>query len=185
MKHSQSGYILITGLIFLLGISLITISMVQGTNLDYKIASNETFKAVAFQGSESGRAVSGEAIAYYMYDRQWDGLTINGLTIPSGYDPFSDVLKTGEDLYNSSSLEVDLNFDLSSTAVETIDAEINVIKAEGVQLNKSALNQLSAYEGLGKGAGAGGASILFELRSQGKGPADAVAVTASEFKVTL
>ncbi|MBX2858622.1 MAG: pilus assembly PilX N-terminal domain-containing protein [Cellvibrionaceae bacterium] len=182
---SESGFILITGLLFILAISVITVSSMQGTNLDYKISANESYKDIAFQGSETGRTVAGEAIAHFVYDRRWQGLNINGLAIPSTYDPSTDALANGENLYDTSTLTVDLSFNLSSQSIETIAADINIMKADGVKKGKSALNQLSAYEGLGKGAGSGGVHLLYEIRSQGEGPAKAAAVTASEYKAAL
>ena len=185
MKHSESGFVLITGLLFILAISVITISSMQGTNLDYKISANESYKDIAFQGSESGRTVAGEAIAHFVYDRRWDGFNINGLEIPATYDPSTDGLAAGESLYDTSSLNVDFSFNLSAENVEPIASNINIIKADGVQKGKSSLNQLSGYEGLGKGAGSGGVHLLYEIRSQGAGPAKAAAVTASEYKAAL
>jgi len=185
LKTSESGFVLITGLILILAISLVTISAMQGSNLDFKISANQSYKDIAFQNSESGRTVAGEALSHFIYERSWSGFNATGLTIPTDYDPSTDKLADTENLYETSALNVDISYKLSSTDIETIESDLSIIKAEGVQKGKSSLNQLSAYEGLGKGAGSGGVQLLYEIRSQGKGPANAAAVTATEYKAAL
>jgi len=179
--HHQSGFVLITGLILILVVTIVTVSSMQSTNLDYKISSNEAFKDIAFQSSESGRTAAGVGISDYLESRSFTGIT--GLSHDSDYDPYSDLVASGEDLLDTSSLTVDLEFNLSATDIEDIEADINVLKAPAVSAKKSALQQLSGYEGLGKSAAEGGTHIIFEIRSTGYGPSRAAAVTASEFKV--
>ena len=155
----------------------------QGSNLDYKISSNEAFKDLAFQSSESGRNVGGESVSYYLYNRQWDGFAVAGASYDPAYNPNTDKIQGGENLYKTNTLGVDVEYDYSGTSVETIEADINIIKSQGVKSRGSGLQQLAGYEGLGKGAGAGGVHVIYEIRSTGFGPAEAEAVTASEFRV--
>lgn len=118
-----------------------------------------------------------------MYERRWDNFDLAGLTfIDPSFDPSEQGPQSGEDLYNTSTLETDLSFSLSGSDIEDISASISVIKG-AVNSNGSGLQQLAGYEGLGKGAGAGGTYMIFELRSTGNSAAEAVAVTASEYRV--
>lgn len=183
MYQRESGYILITGMIFLLIIALVSVSSLEGVNLDYKISTNDSFKDIAFQNSESGRTLIGDRISYYTYHRQWEGVDDTGLVIPGDYDPTVDVLQTGEDLYDTSTLAVDMTYELQSESIEVMQAAINIVKAPGINSSGSGLQQLAGYEGLGKGAGSGSMFLLYEIRSSGFGPSNAKAVTASEYKV--
>lgn len=184
MLKKQSGAVLIVGLIFILIISLATISSMQETNLNYKISTNESFKNISFQSSESGRAVSGDALSYYIYHRSWDAFNVAGLSWTTLYDPSTDSLDPlTENLYDTSSLGVDMNFTLSGTGVEVASSNISIAKSPGVKSTGSAFQQLSGYEGLGKGAGAGGIHLIYEVRSTGLSAGNAVTVTASEYRV--
>ncbi len=153
--------------------------------MDYKISSNEVFKDIAFQGSESGRIAVGDGISHFIYHRRWDGFSNFGLTFQSSYDPLVDSQQTGEDLYDTNTLGVDMNFDISGAAFETIESTISIIKSPGAKSRGSGVQQLSGYEGLGKGLGAGGAHLIYEVRSTGVSAAEAVAVTATEYRVAL
>ncbi len=180
--RNQSGYVLITGLIFILVVTIVSISSMQSSNLNYKISTNEVFKTISFQGSESGRAAAGDAVSEYVYAREWEG-NFSGLSWDENYDPSTDDLETGEDLYSTDTLTVDMEYEVSHASIENIESDISIVKAPGVSTGGSGLQQLSAYEGLGKGAGAGGIHLTFEIRSTGRSSDEAVSVTASEYRV--
>ncbi len=181
--RSQSGYALIAGLVFITVITVVTVATMQSSNLDYKISTNEILKDIAFQNSESGRSSVGEGISHFVYHREWQGFNNNGLTYPSLYDPLQDSLGGSENLYDTSTLTPDMEYVVTGTDIARIEADINIIKSPAIRSQGSGLQQLSGYEGLGKGAGASGVYLIYELRSEGGGAADAVATTASEYKV--
>lgn len=183
-SKTQSGYVLITGLILILVITIVTTSSMQGSNLDYKISSNSVFKDIAFQSSESGRTAAGEGISYYIYNRDFTGHGVPGLSYTTDYDPKTDSVVSGEDLYNTNSLTADMFFDVSDDAIEDLEADISIVKAQGVNTGRSGVQQLSGYRGAGKSAAAGGVHLVYEIRSTGiVANTKAVAVTASEFRV--
>ncbi len=180
-RQRQSGYVLVTGLVFILIITVVTTSSMQSSNLDYKISSNEVFKNVAFQGSESGRIVAGENISHFVFYQE--GATIAGLSYDSDYKGDIDKKEDGEDLLDTSTLNVDMRYDVSGSNVEPIAAEMISMKGTGAVSDRAGFQQLSGYEGLGKGAGNGGAQVIYEIRSIGYGGGSAVAVTATEYRV--
>lgn len=190
-QKKQSGFVLIVGLVFILIISVVTVSSMQSSNLDYKIATNSIFKAIAVENSESGRAASGDAISYFIYNRSWSGFSESGLVPPDDYDPSIDELgninidgsSATESLLDTSQLNVDLTYTLNTTGIEPISSDINIIKGYTVPNYGSGLQQASGYDGLGKGIGAGGAHLLYEIRSTGTAAGDARAITASEYRV--
>ena len=191
LQKRQSGFVLIIGLIFILIISVVTVSSMQSSNLDYKIATNSIFKTVAFENSESGRIASGDAISYFMYYRSWSGFSRLGLIPPDDYDPSIDNLgsitidgnQVAESLLDTNYLNIDLTYNVNTTDIEPINSDINIIKGFTVPNYGSGLQQSSGYDGLGKGIGTGGAHLLYEIRSTGTAASDARAVTAAEYRV--
>lgn len=190
-KKNQSGFVLIVGLVFILIIAVITVSSMQSSNLDYKISTNSVLKDVAFQSSETGRIAGGEAISHFAFYDAWTGYSDAGFQADelTNYDPVSDSLSTisingveqNENPLDTNQLNVDLNYERSGTNIETIVSDINVIKAPAVLNNGAGLQQLAGYDGLGKGLGDGGTTIIFEIRSTST--FGARAVTATEYKV--
>ncbi len=181
---TQSGYVLITGLVLILVITIVTTSSMQGSNLDYKISSNSVFKDIAFQSSESGRTAAGEGISFYMYNREFSGHGVPGLTYTENYDPKTDRITDTENLYSTDTLTADMFFDVSDSTIENMEADISVVKAQGVDTGKSGIQQLSGYKGAGKSAAAGGVHLVYEIRSKGiVANTKAVAVTASEYRI--
>lgn len=181
---TQQGYVLITGLILILVITIVTTSSMQGTNLDYKISANSVFKDIAFQSSESGRSAAGEGISFFVYNREFSGHEVPGLTYTENYNPRTDSVADTENLYDTASMSADMFFDVSHDDIENLEADISIVKAEGVDTGRSGVQQLSGYRGSGKGAASGGVNLLYEIRSIGTVPnTKAVAVTASEFRV--
>lgn len=178
----QNGYVLITGLIFILVIAVVTTSSMQSSNLGYKISTNVALKDLAFQGSESGRIAAGVSLRDYVYDLSWP--TVTGLTNKeSAYKADLDTLGVDENLLDTSSLDVDMAYAIEGEDIENINADVSLVKAPGGINDRSGMQQLSGYEGLGKGAAAGGVQLIWEIRSQGSGAAGARAVTASEYRV--
>lgn len=188
---SESGFVLIVGLVFILIIAVITVSSMQSSNLDYKISTNSVLKDVAFQSSESGRLAAGEAISHFSFYDSWTGYSEGGFEASAlkTYDPVSDVLskisvngvEQLENPLDTNQLNVDLSYEKSGANIETIKSDINIIKAPAVLNNGAGLQQLAGYDGLGKGLGNGGTTIIFEIRSAST--AGAFAVTATEYKV--
>ncbi len=182
--RSQSGFVLIAGLVFITIITVVTVATMQSSNMDYQISTNEIFKDIAFQNSESGKSSVGEGISHFVYHREWLGFESNGLThFATNYDPLKDKIGTDENIYDSSTLTPDMEYVVTGTDIVRIEADINIIKSPAIRSQGSGLQQLSGYEGLGKGAGASGVYLIYEFRSEGGGAADAVATTASEYKV--
>lgn len=54
-KHTQSGFALFMGLIFLLMITLVAVTAMRGTSLELSMANNTANHEEAFEGAESGR----------------------------------------------------------------------------------------------------------------------------------
>ena len=180
----QKGFVLITGLILLVVIAVAAISGMQSSNLDYKMASNTAFKDQSFQASETGRIAAGDGINQYMDERSWDNVTTNiGLSYNNALNPLKQNAAT-ENLFETTSLVKDMDFKIDKgTKVSKIESEVYITRIPGVHsVAGMGTQQFAGYDGAGKGLGASGSAIYFELRSRGKGNGGAETVTASEYR---
>ena len=59
------------------------------------------------------------------------------------------------------------------------------MKAKRFLIKNAGLAMIAGYEGLGKAAAKGGASVFFELRSVGNGPQNVDSVTASDYRSVI
>ncbi len=183
----QEGFVLVTGLILLVVIAVAAISGMRSSNLDYKMASNTAFKDQSFQASETGRIAAGDAINQYMDERAWDNVTTNiGLSYTSTLNPLKQNANT-ENLFDTKSLVKDMDFKIDKgTKVSKVESEVYITRVPGVHsVAGMGTQQFSGYDGAGKGLGASGSAIYFELRSRGKGNGGAETVTASEYRTFI
>lgn len=185
--YKQSGFVLVTGLILLLVITIASLTSMKNSVLGYKISANTAFNDVAFQASESARAAAGEAVKNYIWDRSWTGFTIHsGLSRESEYNP----LKTNgifENQFRPSTLEKDMDFNIAKSGdVDEIDADVFIIRSPtATGASGAGMQQLAGYRGAGKGAGSSGSYLYFELRSLGYSAGGAETTTASEYRAYL
>ena len=196
--NHQSGYILVTGLLFLLVITLVGVTSMNLSTVDYKISSNTAFHVDAFENAESARKTAGSDLLFeYIKNRGWSGI---GFSVPTGVgvvDNNRDLFMGNEEdaatlrsgVYGDISvLTTDIQFALDgNTDGDTNDgvdavAGIMVIKTDTRAAEGSNTAQLSGYEGDGKGAAGGGFYNFFMLMSQGRSAANAAAATSTDYR---
>ncbi|MBQ0784719.1 MAG: hypothetical protein KBT66_10840 [Amphritea sp.] len=196
--NRQSGYILVTGLLFLLVITLVGVTSMNLSTVDYKISSNTAFHVDAFENAESARQTAGSELLFeYIKNRGWTGI---GFSVPTGVvvdDDTRDLFMGNEEtvaelrdgIYGDISvLTTDLQFALdgngdgdTNDGVDAV-ANIMVIKTDTRAAEGSNTAQLSGYEGDGKGAAGGGFYNFFMLMSQGTSAANASATTSTDYR---
>lgn len=185
--QKQSGFVLITGIIFLVVIAVAAISSMEISNLDYKMATNSAFKDHSFQASETGRITSGDAVNQFAYERSWDSTDLHSaISFDTAFNPLAQNANT-ENLFKGETLDKDMTFAVSkSDDVAEINADIFIMRAPGVaSLAGMGTQQFSGYEGAGKGIATSGSAIYFELRSRGTGNGGAETITASEYRTFI
>lgn len=197
-SRHQQGYILVTGLLFLLVITMVGVASMNLSTVDYKISSNTAFHVDAFENAETARQTAGSELLFqYIKNRDWSGF---GFTIPAGVTVvdtnralFMGNEESTADLRNGvygdvSTLTTDLQFALDGNADgdtnDGVDAVANimVIKTDTRAAEGANTAQLSGYEGDGKGAAGGGTYNFFMLMSQGRSAANAAATTATDYR---
>lgn len=204
-SRHQSGVILVTGLVFLVVITLIAVIALQGTGIELRMATNAANSSRAFESSEGLRTITAPIIEEHTFHRSWPDSMAGGV-IPAGDfvtpipTDFTIRVDSGNaallyltntegsasPLLSYSPLTTDTSycFDECGNAGE-VSAELGVFRTQTRLATGSGSAMVSGYEGLGKSAAAGGGNLFFEFRSYGSAPNNAQAVTATEYRHTI
>ena len=211
MRHTrQQGAVLLTGLLFLLVLSVVAAVTMQGTTLEVRMATNAAVHVQAFEASEGLRIVSGRLLDEHTYHRGWP-TTVPGGTVDTGrfsvdmpadliiedHDADTDadllyLLNTeGSDFLQTAGLydlAEDMLWCVSSTDTCTSEDKSDISATSAIYRTRAALTEgtgaamIAGYEGLGVGTAGGGGSLFFEIRSTGKAPVNARSSTGSEYR---
>ncbi len=197
IKNADRGYALVTGLIFLTILTTVGIFTLRNTALEMMMSANNNKNAQAFEAAEATRMIVSTLIDPHVYNRGWPK-TIGGAIDD---DFFRNAIPTGLTISNNGNW-YDRPFQTSSSFnpldLSTVDAHysddiysagknrftlqgIAAVKPLRVDIQPGSNAAMSAgYEGLGKGAGAGGGNIFFYVVAQGQDPgAQATRYTAA------
>lgn len=167
------GIALVTGLIFLLILSLIAISAMKNSVLDYKISSHNSIRQRVFTQSEEVQSAVGEAIRhYFITNRDWTAVTLaENLTRSENFIPTSGN-QASENPLDTNSLASDFQYtqqkNVNDGIPETITTDVYVLNGQTQFVPMSGLTQLSGYSGFGKSAANGGTNTLYEIRSRSR-----------------
>ena len=188
--RSQRGAALIIGLIFLAVLTLVGVTAMRSTTLEYQISTNQAFKHQSFAYSETGRRVLGEVLDDHVFERGWTlpggqslvptGLTVNDKDGDGTLDNLYLANGAGEDPLDASTLETDATFSAGD-----VSADLSVYRAGSVLTPGGASVMSAGYAGLGKSAAGGGAQVLLQLRSRGTGRGNARTDTGSDFRAVI
>lgn len=197
-RQQQQGYVLVTGLLFLLVLTLVGVASMNTTTVDYKISSNTAFHVDAFENAEEGRQTAGSDLLFrYIKNRGWSGFDItipNGVTVSDDTNElFMGNNETAADIRSgvygdSTVLTTDLTFvldgdgDGNTSGGLDVQSDIMVIQTDTRAAEGSNTAQLSGYEGDGKGAAAGGSYNFYLLMSRGRSAGNAAATTSTDYR---
>jgi Tfp pilus assembly protein PilX len=206
--HRSKGAALVIVLVFLVALTLISLTSLKRSGTDMKISTNQAFEYRAFSNSEAGRAM----IRSLLMDNADNNGVWSGLTFPSGVSNTTagnnlmanseQATKTPEqmmsamrNLTNCSLTDLDTDLEVrydgdaadgitNASAEADIFADIKIIKISLAGLTAGTGGaQVEGYAGIGQGAASAGAGyIYFDVRSIGH-YGDARAVTAADFRV--
>ena len=181
-SSSQKGAALIMALIMALVLSIIVIGYSTDVDLDIYISRNLQLKNQAFNWAETGVDVAEELVAYSADTRGDDPVdTSDGATAPITFNTDYQATAVTFDTYEESGVDAeDWDFyplflsedalificDISSSDNPVRVADVN-IEYKGSSDNGSSIIIAAGYEGVGKGAGAGGMPVYYQMVSQG------------------
>lgn len=187
LHHHQQGAALAVALMVLLVLTLVAVSAMDGSTLGFKMGANAIYHEEAFNNSESGRDPIGQALVDFAEYGEWDGVVdnVNGdlQTVSNDLDLLDDNVNT-EDLQVRNGLTTDLVYSQTLANGAKIEANVAVFKGKTVANSSgSGAAQYKGYHGAGVGIGGeGGMHKYFEFRSEGNGPSNAEAWTATDFR---
>ena len=193
-SHTQRGYVLITSLIFLTILTLVGVSSMQSSTLEYQVSTNQAFTERAFQSSDTGRKALADIVHAHVYERGWDNVSIGSLEILdkdssgsgdsfwNGNSESANTLSSGGTLTTDARFIIDLNGDGDGIDSNEIESDIAVYRSKEVQPPGAGLAMVAGYRGLGKSSASGGGHIYYEIRSTGRSASNAQSVTVSEYR---
>ncbi len=200
---AQAGFVLLTSLILLFTLTLVGIVAMNSTTLEYRLSTNAVYVSRARESSEAGRMAVASVMPQHVYERSWSGIRLpGGLTMGDGADSGSepDDRYGGNDAGESFELNapenlntdafyrvsVDANGDNDSVdAVDQFQADIKIYQTATKLDQGSGTAMVAGYEGLGKGAAAGGMVLYYFVASEGKAPGNTRYWTSSDVRARV
>jgi hypothetical protein len=181
--QKEDGSILIIGMILLIALSFIGIAATKTTTTEVGIAGNARFQKMAFYQAEGGAELAQELLE-------------QNVACPAGFtaNHAGDALIEGEVVVEGASRAFYMNLDapVPSDAIRDIyyppdyvagDPHTNITAGGQTQYTHGSAMQIAAgYEGIGKGAAGGGASILYDIFSQHRGIAKSEGIVTVTWK---
>ncbi|MGD8378371.1 MAG: PilX N-terminal domain-containing pilus assembly protein [Gammaproteobacteria bacterium] len=199
-RAPQSGYVLVTALIFLLVLTLVAVIATKNTSLELRMSRNFTNHVRSFETSEGTRLAINDLVDAHVYNRGWPttvtGGTIDPATFASPIPPGLTILDkdgdgvpddlyikndAGENVLDPGTLDTDMTYSRTVNG-ETMTSKLSVFKLGTSNNPGSSTAMISGYEGTGKATAGSGGAVYFQLRSVAEGLDGAIAVTASVYR---
>lgn len=207
--HRNKGYALITAIVFLVVLTTVSLFAMKNAGIELKMSTNNSVSAQAFEAAEAARTLASQMIDPHLYNRGWPK-SIGGeiaddvfnYSIPTGMrlnkrpgneaidnwytSPF--IATSSFDPVDLSTASASYNRDVAivGTASYTLQADIAVKKLRADISPGSGAAMSAGYEGLGKGAAAGGSSLYFYVVARGQDPGSkAIDFTASAYRYVI
>ena len=153
--HSESGAVLIVGLVMVLLISIIALSAIRSSNLQESMAGNMRDRNIAFQAAESGLVLGESLVSIYAAAPVCSGQATCHLRLTQA--PEDAVIYLDDDEFDEISRVSGLNLKGVETAPTFMIEELAVFKPnDGGPLEKGpGLTDLVPYRITAKGTGLG------------------------------
>jgi hypothetical protein len=196
----QKGYVLVTGLIFLLVLTLVAVVAIQSTTMEDHMSANDKAKARSMEASETLRTAAQGILVTSLF---WGGVfpTTQGGTASPGlfqYPPGvtnNDISNwsigngPSESLLNPATLTLDMTLSTLTPSGDTDQyAKLYIYKTIVTIPTGCPPTQDAGYEGLGRSMAKTCAQMYFDMRSVGQGSSStgtARAITYSNFRYVL
>ena len=190
LRQRSRGIALITGLVLLVILTIVALSTMRTTTLEYRMSGNTAYVTQARQVSESGRLAVSTVLHEHVFERSWGGITLaSGLDIlDKDSDGHPDSLITNEtgETFDAADLLGNLETDAEFTDPGSgHESDVSIYYAATKLSPGSGAAMSAGYMGLGKGAGGGGSSMFFYALSTGAGEAGSRFVTSADVLIPV
>ena len=180
VMNKQCGAVLAIALLMLLVMTILCVSAMESSSLNFKMSANSIYLEEAFNHSESVRNISAQIIDDYLYEESWEDINLpTGLEIDGANIGIAQISDSREKLIDKDSIIKDLSYQHMG-----IRGDVYILKG-GTSHNYHGASaaQLNGYSGTGVSAGgSGGTFTYYEIRSKGVGRSGSVAWTASDYR---
>ncbi len=209
------GMVLVTALVMLAVLTLVAVVAMRSTTLDLRMTTNAMLNARAFQGSEGARVQLVTPLDEHVFNQGWpqsaggakennkftdlpDGLSLVDAT-GKLYEEAEgqDLAKYGNDCGAGGTDDCrDMTFRLAANGDNTtvddrspkpqdISADLFVTSLGATMATGASTAMVGGYEGLGKGSAAGGAYMMFDVRSRGHAANRTESMTGTDTRVLV
>ena len=195
--NNEKGSLLVIAVVILMLLTLIGISITTTTSIELQIAGNDKLQKKAFYTADGATHVASELLEQNLGCMAGFTDSGGGIIDISGNNPdpadstdLATVRVTNLSFWENTNLvdpdPSDTNRDLFFPATAAADASIphtNLLMGGNTALSQGSAIQMSAgYEGKGKGVGAGGAYILYNMFSQHLGQVNSESVIQTSWR---
>lgn len=188
MKRSQQGgFVLITGAVLLIVLTLVAITAMKSTTLEMRMSSNEIARMEAFSASEVPRVAAADLLDVHTFNRGWpvsaSGAVPNNVfdyPLPAGLTirdkdgdgaPDALYIDNNEISYSPNQLTPDAVFSRSVTPAGQTplvqNADLAVYKLRTGLAPGAGAAMVAGYEGVGRAAAASGGNVYYRILSRG------------------
>ncbi len=182
--NNEKGSLLVIAVVILMLLTLIGIAITTTTSIELQIAGNDKLQKIAFYTADGGTEVGSELLEQNLGCMA--GFTATDI---SGTGSTTAVRVTNLSFWeNTSATEPsdtnrDLFFPATAAAVGTTSPHTNLTMGGTTELSRgSAIQMVAGYEGKGKGVGAGGAYILYNMFSQHLGQVNSESIIQTSWR---
>lgn len=156
---NEAGFVLVAAIMILLVLVILGISSTTTTNIELQIAGNDKTNKQTFYAADGGTEVGANLLEENISCPE--GFAVQPLTIGT-----VEVVNRDFWLQETLALPSDTVRDMRLPANDAAPHTNITISGNTTLSHGSALQMIAGYEGLGKGAASGGASILYDINSQ-------------------
>lgn len=195
--HNEEGFVLITGLLILLILTMLGITATRNTSIELQIAGNDRLHKETFYSAESGAILGTEILEQNFFcdtgfsptasgiaDLSWSQIRVferrvergndssswNNLAFYTTYDFEEENFEpTDPAFYVANTAEADVAYPVGNLA-DGVDVGYLYIAGRTQMLPGGALQMAAGYEGKGKAAASGGVAKIMDIYSQYLGP---------------
>lgn len=185
--NNERGFVLVASLMVLLILVIIGVSATTSTNIELQIAGNEKVHKQTFYRADGGTEL-GIRVAYE------NALCINsdGFTATSGGEAVLGQVEVKDLTFASPSgvaaaTPSDGSRDIVYYPDTASDSDVHTniaVSGQTMATAGSGLQMISGYEGLGKGAAAGGTHMLYDIIAQHRGINNSESVVAVQWRLS-
>jgi len=185
--HDEEGFVLITGLLILLILTMLGITATRNTSIELQIAGNDRLHKETFYSAESGAILGTEIIEHsfncptgFQRDTQIDGVwTAEVEGVIRVYDRGNDLILWRNALpayvCGTAPNNADAAFPVANIP-SGVEVDYLQFGGETSMLPGGSLQMAAGYEGKGKSAAQGGVAKIMDIYSQFRGPRNSQSV---------